>query len=235
MSKEKPDLLSILGSPIGKKILTGITGLGLAFFVLVHMVGNLSFFSSDPNAYNVYSHTLIGLGPLLWVVELGLLAFFVIHAVIGVNIARRKRKARPEGYAKYQTAGGPSRQTLSSRTMIVTGLILFIFVIIHVKSFKFGPDVDAGYVVTVGGEQIRDLKRLLIERFQSPIYTFGYVAVMLLLGFHLRHGIWSAMQSLGATNPRMTPLIYMVGGVLGVLIAIGFVVLPLWIFFSGGV
>ena len=68
---------SVLENPIARKLITGVTGLGLMIFVLIHMIGNLSYFSPDPDTYNRYSDTLIGLGPLLWVVELGLLAFFV--------------------------------------------------------------------------------------------------------------------------------------------------------------
>ena len=81
---------------------------------------------------------------------------------------------------------------------------------------------------------MRDIARLVTEKFQSPWYTFGYVGAMLLLGIHLRHGVWSAFQSLGATNPRLTPVIYSVGALLAILIAAGFFILPLWIFFTGG-
>lgn len=224
----------IFSSPIGRKVLTGITGLGLTIFVIGHMLGNLTYFSSDPNAYNSYSHTLISLGPLLYIIELGLLAFVIVHIVLGVKIYLGKKAARPVDYAEYKSAGEPSRQSSSSRTMIVTGLILMVFLVFHILSFKYGPGMSEGYVVTVDGEEIRDLKRLMEEKFQHPLYAFGYPAVMLLLAFHLRHGIWSALQSLGAMTPRLTPLIYTAGGILAALIAIGFLVLPLWIFFSGG-
>ncbi|MDX1428708.1 MAG: succinate dehydrogenase cytochrome b subunit [Rhodothermales bacterium] len=234
MANSGRKLKMLFSSAVGRKVLTGITGLGLTLFVLGHMLGNLSFFSSDPNAYNSYSHALISLGPLLYAVELGLLAFVVVHIAMGVKIYLGKKAARPVDYAEYKSAGGPSRQSVSSRTMIVTGLVLMVFLVLHILSFKYGPGIDEGYVVTVNGEEIRDLKRLLIEKFQSPLYAFGYPAVMLLLGFHLRHGIWSALQSLGAMTPRLTPLIYTAGGILAALIAVGFLVLPLWIFFGGG-
>lgn len=217
-------------SPIGKKVLTGITGLGLTVFVLIHMTGNLSYFSSDPDAYNLYSEFLTGLGPLFYFIELGLLAFFVIHIVLGINIYLRKRKARAVDYKKYQSAGKPSRQTLSSRTMIVTGILLLLFLVFHLYSFKYGTY----YETTVNGEQIRDLKRLLEEKFSEPLYAFGYPIMMLLLAFHLRHGIWSAFQSLGAIKPKLTPVIYVAGALVGLLIALGFLVLPLYIYFNHG-
>ena len=220
---------AILFSQIGRKVLSGITGLGLTLFVLVHMSGNLAYFSGN-DAYNTYSHFLLSLGPLLYVIEAGLVLFILLHAYIGVSVYLGKKRARPQKYGRYNSVGGPSKQSLSSRSMIVTGVILFVFLVIHIKSFKFG----AWYETTVDGESMRDLARLLTEKFQSPWYTFGYVGVMLLLALHLRHGVWSALQSLGATKPRLTPLIYSIGALLAVLIAVGFFILPLWIFFTGG-
>ena len=225
--------MTMLMSPVGKKLLTGITGIALALFVLVHMIGNLGYFSSNPDAYNKYSDFLLhGTGPLIYVIEVILLAAFLVHAYIGVKIWQGKRAARKQGYASFESAGRPSMMSFSSRTMIITGIVLLVFTVVHLMSFKFGPGLGEGYVSTLDdGSQIRDLKRLVTERFQSPLYTFGYLAVMILLGFHLRHGVWSAFQSLGAMNPRLTPVIYVVGTIFAILIAVGFFVLPLYIFF----
>jgi len=231
MSTRGKRRLAAFRSPVGKKILTGATGLGLTIFVLTHMLGNLSYLSSEPNAYNNYADTLLNLGPLLYLIELGLLAFFVIHIVTGINIYRRKRQARDVGYTAYHSVGKPSMQTFSSRTMILTGLIVLVFLVIHLVSFKFGPGVAEGYVVEVEGKAIRDLKRLMTENFRNPLYAFGYPFVVILLGFHLRHGVWSAFQSLGAMNPKLTPIIYTIGVLLAVLVSIGFIVVPLYIFF----
>lgn len=229
--EKQPLWRHIFSSQVGRKLLTGITGLGLTLFVLVHMAGNLSYFAGN-EAYNAYAHKLLSLGPILYIAELGLLAFLVFHIVMGVSIYMGKRAARKQSYKRYKTVGGASRQSLSSRSMIITGVILGVFTVLHLISFKFGTYYEA--VETIDGEPVRDLARLLNEKFQSPVYAFGYSGIMLLLGLHLRHGVWSAFQSLGATNPRLTPLIYLVGALLGALIAIGFFILPLWIFFTGG-
>jgi succinate dehydrogenase / fumarate reductase cytochrome b subunit len=221
-----------LDNPIVRKLITGITGLGLTLFVLVHMLGNLSYFAADPQAYNKYSHTLLSLGPLLYAVEIGLLIFFALHVYLGISIARKKKAARPVGYDLYESAGSPSLQSPASRSMIVTGVILLIFTVIHLISFKYGPGVSEGYMVLVDGVEMRDLKTLLEEKFRSPVYTFGYVAVMLLLALHLRHGVWSALQSLGAMSPRLTPFVYGLALLVGLGIAVGFFVLPLYIFFG---
>ena len=222
---------SVIENPITRKLVTGVTGLGLSLFVLGHMVGNLSYFSSDPDAYNRYSHTLINLGPLLWAVEIGLVAFFFFHAYLGISIWWKKRSSRSIGYEVYHSVGSPSMQSLSSRSMIITGGILLVFLVIHLVSFKYGPGLTEGYFVDVDGVRMRDMKRLLEEKFANPLYTFAYVGVMLLLAVHLRHGIWSALQSLGAMSPRLTPIVYGIGLLFGVFISIGFFVLPLYIYF----
>ena len=224
---------SALENPIIRKLITGVTGLGLALFALGHMVGNLLYFSSDPDAYNRYSHNLISLGPLLWAVEIGLLTFLLFHAFLGISIWLKKRSSRTIGYEVYRSAGSPSMQSWASRSMIITGGILLIFLVLHLISFKYGPDIGEGYVVNIDGVDMRDMKRLLEEKFASPLYTFAYTGIMLLLAVHLRHGIWSALQSLGAMTPRLTPIVYGAGLFIGVLIAIGFFVLPLRIYFLG--
>lgn len=228
---EKPGLWSGLTSPVGRKVLTGVTGLAWVLFVLVHMAGNLGYFGGG-DAYNLYSDLLLSTGPLLLAIEAVLLVALVIHVVLGISIYARKRRARKNGYDTYRSAGRPSLQTPSSRSMIFTGIVLLVFLVIHLGTFKFGPGISEGYVVTVGGEQIRDLSRLVTEKFQSPLYAFGYTAVMVLLGFHLRHGVWSAFQSLGTMSKRLTPLVYAIGTVLAIGIALGFLILPLYIYFA---
>ncbi|MDA0379103.1 MAG: succinate dehydrogenase cytochrome b subunit [Bacteroidetes bacterium] len=224
-----------LKSPIGKKLITGITGLALVLFVLMHMIGNLSMFSGD-DADNEYAHFLASLGPLLYAVEIGLLVFFLAHVVTGIRIWIGKRKARPQGYAVYKTAGNPSMQSASSRSMAITGVILLVFTIFHLISFKFGPggpgNGDASYLTTVGGVEMRDLAKLVREKFAGSFYTFGYTAIMLLLIVHLRHGVWSALQSLGAMRPSLSPAIYTLGALIGIGIGIGFIVMPLAIYFG---
>jgi len=120
--------------------------------------------------------------------------------------------------------------------MIITGVILFAFTIFHLISFKFGPgglgSENAAYLTTVDGIEMRDLALLVRERFAGATYTFGYTAIMLLLIVHLRHGVWSALQSLGAMRPSLTPLVYTLGALLGLGIGLGFIVMPLAIYFQ---
>jgi succinate dehydrogenase / fumarate reductase cytochrome b subunit len=113
--------------------------------------------------------------------------------------------------------------------MIITGVILLVFIILHIAQFKFGPGVAEGYVATVDGKEVRDLHRLVVETFRQPIWAVGYMGVMVLLGLHLRHGFWSAFQSLGMINPRLSGVISLIGVALALLLAVGFLGIPLWI------
>lgn len=209
-------------SPVGKKLLTGITGLGLATFVLVHMAGNLTLFFSA-TAYNQLAQRIESFGPLLYLVELILMLLVAVHAVIGIGIYRGKRQARLSAYSVYESGGAPSRQTIASRSMIFSGLLLGAFLVGHLATFKFGP------VYPLPGTGDRDLARLVFETFHRPVYTATYVVVLSFLGLHLRHGIWSALQSLGiATKPG----VFAASAVMGGAIALGFIGLPLAIYFG---
>ncbi|MEM7793232.1 MAG: succinate dehydrogenase cytochrome b subunit [Cyanobacteria bacterium P01_C01_bin.118] len=218
-------LLTLYRSSIGKKLITGISGLALVTFVIIHMAGNLLLLVSA-DGYNQYGHRLERLGPLIWLIELALLGFVLFHIVLGIQIFLGRLQARPQGYVAYASAGEPSYQTLSSRTMIVTGLILGSFLVWHLLTFKFGVRY------TVPGSDTRDLARLVFEKFHNPLYAFGYTGVMVMLASHLRHGIWSAWQSLGALNATVRPAVYAASVILAVGIAIGFVMLPLGIYFG---
>ena len=225
VTKDRLNLVDFFYSTIGKKILTGITGLGLTVFVSFHMVGNLVLFAS-PEAYNRLAHFIDSWGVLLLIVEFILLVTVIVHAWLGIIIRFKSEKARPIKYSMLKSAGEPSKQSLSSRSMIITGLVLLVFLVFHLASFKFGTY----YPTSVDGVVMRDLAKLVIETFRNPFYTFGYLGVMILLGFHLRHGFWSAWQSLGLLRAPWSALVYAIALIFSFSIAIGFIILPLAIF-----
>lgn len=212
-------------SSLGKKLITGVTGLGLALFILLHMVGNLVLFISR-DAYNAYAFYLEQLGPVFWTIELALLLVIALHASTGIRLWLNRRQARPTGYLTYASKGAPSLQSLSSRTMIVTGGVLGIFLVIHLLNFKFGT----WYVTAWEGREIRDLARLVVEKFQHPVYVIGYSGVLILLGFHLRHGLWSALQSLGLMARSLRLTLYGLSLGLAIALVMGFIILPLAIY-----
>ena len=219
-------LTNALQSQVGRKLITGITGLGLVLFIIVHLIGNLTYFAGQ-EAYNQYSHFLHETGWLLHLARAGLLVFFLFHVVLGLSIWLNKRKARPEGYKSYASRGEPSRQGWSARSMIFTGVILFVFVVFHLNTFALGDHDTA----THGGVEMTDIYTSMSKVFQSEFYVVFYLAVMILLGMHLRHGVWSSFQSLGWTSPKSSPVIYSIAYVFGVVIAVGFISLPLYIYF----
>src|SRR5947207_3330688 len=208
--------LRVLSSSVGMKLLIGITGLALFLYLLVHIAGNLMVFGG-PFLFNKYAYTLEG-NPLLPIVEIGLLAIFAVHVFKTVRMFVQNQQARPVAYVKKQYAGPPSRKTFASSTMIFSGLWLLVFVVIHVKAFRYGTE----YVWPAGG---RDLYRLEMENFFSPLTVGFYVLSMVVVGSHLWHGISSAIQSLGIDDGRCTPRALAAGKVVAVLIASVFIVI----------
>lgn len=229
-----PSLAQAVVSSVGKKIINAVSGLGLCAFIVIHLVGNLTLLAGKAQAFNTYSHFLANTGVLLYVAESGLILFFLGHMITGTAVWWSKQKARPDGYHVSANAGDPSRKTIFSQTMIYTGAVVLIFLIIHLKTFKYGPGIDQGYVVTYDGVQMWDLYRLTTDAFSRLWYVLFYVAAMMLMGFHLSHGFWSGFQTLGANHPRWTPIIYGIGLIFAFVMAVGFLIIPVAIYFRGG-
>ncbi|MEM8719889.1 MAG: succinate dehydrogenase cytochrome b subunit [Cyanobacteria bacterium P01_G01_bin.39] len=220
-------LIQFHNSQIGKKIITGLTGLGLSLFVLFHMAGNLALLTSSKR-YNQLAHYIDSLGIILYIVEFTLLGLAIFHVIVGISIRLNILQARPIGYSQLKSAGEPSKQSISSRSMLITGSVLLGFLVWHLATFKFG----SYYSTTIDGVEMRDLSSLVIEKFKNPIYAFGYAGVVIMLAFHLRHGIWSAWQSIGILNSKTSPPVYAIALIFAILIAIGFIILPLSIYFG---
>lgn len=213
---------------LGRKVIMGLTGLLLIGYLVVHLTANLLVFAGDGGRMlNLYAHTLHQLGPLLFVARVALAALFLFHIVTGIRVMIQNRKARSNRYSMSASKGGPSKMTAASRWMAVTGLVLLVFVPSHVWMFSLGPY----YETVIDGVPMRDLYRLVVERFKDPVIAFSYAGVMLLLSMHLAHGFWSALQSLGALNRRWMPVAYTVGVILAILLAGGFFILPLYTYF----
>lgn len=227
-----PSIKKALQSQVGRKIMTGITGIGLILFLIGHLGGNLTIFGG-PEAFNAYTYALESLGPLLYLIEAALAFFFLYHAFLGISIWLQRRKSRPEGYRKYQTKGGPSHQSLASRSMILTGIVILVFLVLHILHFKFGA-TDTTILQSVGGEEARDLRALIIAEFQKPLITFGYIAVLALVILHLSHGAWSAFTSLGMKHGETSKKVQLGAYVFAIVLMLGFIFIPLYIFLTGG-
>jgi succinate dehydrogenase / fumarate reductase cytochrome b subunit len=214
----------VFSSSVGTKLLIGFTGLLLFAYLLLHLAGNLLILTGR-DTFNGYSHALIS-NPLVVPVEIALGVIFLLHIYKTVTMWTRNKAARPIGYDKKTWAGHTSRKSLSSSTMIWTGLVTLVFVIVHLQQFKFG----AWY--SIGDPPIRDLYRTEAEVFTSPLWVATYIVCAVLVGFHLRHGISSAFQSIGADHPVYTRRLVVVGTVIAVLIGGGFALIPLWVYLT---
>ena len=217
--------LRLFDSSVGSKLLIGLTGLALFLYLITHIIGNALVFLG-PDIFNAYAHALTN-NPLIPIIEIGLLLIFLVHVYKTIRMVARNRAARPVAYVMKKGAGPPSRKTFASTTMILSGVWLFVFVVLHVEAFKYGAE----YETSVG---TRDLYRLEIENFTSPLTVGFYVISMLVVGSHLWHGASSSLQSLGADHPRWTPRILALGKAAAVIIAGGFIVIALWVHFAGG-
>jgi succinate dehydrogenase / fumarate reductase cytochrome b subunit len=225
-------------STVGRKYIMGFSGIALMLFVVVHLLGNLNLFFPEGTHFNAYAEKLHSFGPLLTLSEVGLAAVILLHAFYAVRVTLSNKSARPEKYAVYKSKGDPSRSNVASRNMIITGLVIFGFLILHIWQFRFGPGMDAGYVAQIGDpgatKDVRDLYRLVSEVFHQPLFVGIYVAVMVFLGMHFRHGFWSAFQSLGAMSKPLSKPIYTLGAIAGALLALGFLMIPIWFYFDLG-
>jgi succinate dehydrogenase / fumarate reductase cytochrome b subunit len=200
-----------------------LAGLGMCLFVLGHVLGNFLMFVS-PEAYNMYGHKLTS-NPLIYVAEVGLIGILVAHVVGALILTIRNKTARDTAYAKPGT--GDKKTSMTTKTMWWQGVVVLVFIVLHLITFKFGTV----YNTTVNGEEVRDLFRLLVEVFQSPVYVIWYVAAVALLGFHLMHGFQSSLQTLGVNHPQFTPKIKIVSLVYGAVVSLGFIAQPLYMFF----
>ncbi|MDQ3069249.1 MAG: succinate dehydrogenase cytochrome b subunit [Acidobacteriota bacterium] len=212
-----------MASSVGTKILIALTGLALFAFLIAHLAGNLLLLAG-PEAFNAYAHKLIS-NPLIYIAEAGLAAVFLLHIYKAVGNFARNRGARPDRYSVKKPAGHTSRKSVSSTTMIVSGTAILVFLILHLKTFKFGAYYDAAE------PGVRDLYRLTLEVFHNPLNVVWYVVAMALVGMHLRHGITSALQSLGAMPARATKGVLIGGAITAAAIAGGFAMIPVWVYF----
>lgn len=221
-----------LVSSLGKKIFMGFSGLMLSGFIIIHLLGNLALLNPDRDPFNKYAHFLThGLGNAIYIMEFALALVFLIHLIYAIYIQIGNWMARPTRYKVVTNAKHTSRKSWGSTTMIYTGAIIITFTILHLFHFKYGEVV---MYTTADGQYIRDLYALVYQFFGNVWNTIFYIVVMVMLGFHLSHGVWSAFQSLGINGKRFTPAIYGLGTIFAIVLAAGFIFLPVWIYYLTG-
>lgn len=214
----------VFGSSVGTKLLLGVTGLLLFSYLVIHLIGNLMVFAGQ-DTFNRYAHALAG-NPLVVPAEIALLLLFLVHIYKAVTMWVSNRRARPVSYQKKSWAGYTSRKSIASTTMIWTGLALLVFVVIHVAHIKYGAWYE------IGEPPVRDLYRTEVDVFSSPVWVAVYVIAMVLVGLHLRHGVSSAFQSLGASHPVYTKRLVVLGTIVAIVIGAGFAIIPIWVYLT---
>lgn len=212
-----------MSSTIGRKQIIGLTGLGLCGFLLTHMAGNMLIIAG-PQPYNEYSHALIS-NPLIYIAEAGLVFLFLCHLVLALRLTIKNWGARDTRYAMLPS--GAKRTSWTQRSLWAQGLLILVFVILHLKTFKYGEH----YVANYGKGEIRDLHRLVIDIFHDPGYVAWYCVALIVLFFHLWHGFGSAFQTLGVHHPRYTKAIYAASTAYALVVVGGFLSQPLYVFF----
>jgi succinate dehydrogenase / fumarate reductase cytochrome b subunit len=203
----------------GKKIVMGVTGLIGVGFVIGHMAGNLLVFRG-PEAINAYAHFLQSTGELLWIARLILIGSVILHVVAAYQLTMQNRAARPIGYVNRE----PQVSTLAVRTMRLGGVVLLLFIVLHILHFTnpgWRPSGDFSH---------EDVYANLVTSFHVWWITLLYVIAMIALGLHLYHGTWSSVRSLGLAQPSPRPLHRRVALAIAVIVWLGFTAVPVAIF-----
>ena len=204
------------GSTNGKKVVMAITGAIMFLFIIGHLAGNLQIFEG-PEKLNSYGRFLHSIGELLWPVRIVLIICVLLHITATVQLALRKKRARPVGYSRKEAIAS----SYASRTMYWSGPIVLAFVIFHLLQFT------AGYIHPESQFIEGDVYHNVVAGFSVWWVSAWYIFSVSLLGLHLRHGIWSMFQSVGFNHPRHTPILKSAAVVIAVLIVLGYISIPI--------
>jgi succinate dehydrogenase / fumarate reductase cytochrome b subunit len=201
---------TLFDSSIGKKVVMAVTGLILFGFVIGHMIGNLQVFlgAKELNDYSIFLHGFAH-GAGIWVARAVLLASVVLHIWAAYSLTVMNRAARQVGYREWKAR----ESTYASRTMRWSGVLLLAFIIYHLLHFTTGtlhPDFVPGDVY----------HNVIVGLRQAPAAIF-YIISMVALGFHLYHGSWSMLQTLGLNHPRWNKLRFTVSVALAAAVVVG--------------
>lgn len=212
--------LGFTTASVGKKVLMALTGIILIGFLIVHLIGNLQLFIGQ-EALNKYAETLQSLGALKWGFRLFLLILAVIHVWKGVVLWLENRRARPVGYRREDTL----QASLSSRTMIYTGLLIFAFVTYHLMHFTMIV-TNPEYAQLKDSLGRVDVYSMVITGFSNYFIAGTYLVAMFLLAYHLSHAAESFFQTMGWANDKYLPKLKFLSNVFAIVIFLGYASLP---------
>ncbi|MFO8128989.1 MAG: succinate dehydrogenase cytochrome b subunit [Bacteroidales bacterium] len=217
-------------SSLTKKYIMSIAGFFLMMFLIVHLGINLFILPITENHEDVFRNGVefMTSNPLIKVMEVFLFAAFIIHIIYGAVLQIKNWMSRP---VRYRIEGW-SHTSFFSKFMIHTGIIVFIFLVIHLMNFYL---VKEGFTEALSGpvtvENNHDFYHMAINLFTNTTYSVIYILFIVLLGFHLNHAFQSAFQSLGWNHSRYTPVIKAIGNIYSIVIPLGFILIPLYFIF----
>lgn len=217
-------------SSIGRKFLVAVTGLFLVLFLLEHLTGNLLLLLPDGgDTYNIYAHFLATF-PALRPLEIVLFLGFIFHIAYATIVTISNRQARPVGYAMSKANANSS---WVSRNMGALGLLLFIFLVIHLAGFfaKARITGDVTYV-SINGTDMHDMYSLVKAKFEIWWYVAIYLVGFIVLGLHLWHGFQSSFRTVGLRHPKYLPVVKGLGIFLAVAFPVGFAIIPLYFYIN---
>jgi len=214
-------------SSVTKKIVMSLMGLFLIIFLLVHLTVNL-FLLFDPTRelFNVAAH-FMATNPVLKIMEISLFAGFIIHILFGLILQIQNWLARPKRYK----VEGYSHTSFFSKFMIHTGIVILIFLVLHLLDFYFKLKFGDVPNMIIHGHEYPDMGLVVIEKFSITSFIIIYIVALIILGFHLHHAFQSAFQSLGLNHTKYTPVIKALGTIYSIVVALGFIIIPLYIYF----
>jgi succinate dehydrogenase / fumarate reductase cytochrome b subunit len=199
-----------------------LAGLFLATFLSVHLGINLMLLKNDGGRAFTEAATFMGTNPVIKVFEIVLFGGFLLHIIFGLMVSGQNRAARPAPYA----CSNSSDTSLFSKYMFHTGIILFIFLVLHFCDFYF---IKIGLVAPPHGIAIHDFYQRSLLLFSTPWYSILYIISFIVLGIHLNHAIQSAFQTLGWNHSKYMDAVKATGSAFSVVIAVGFSLVPIYI------
>jgi succinate dehydrogenase / fumarate reductase cytochrome b subunit len=211
-------------SSLGAKVVMAVTGLAFYGWLVLHLAGNLGVFGG-PETENTYAHFLKGNPEILWAQRLVWMLLFPLHIISGIRLAMLNAAARPQGYASPRNW---RQASLASRTMIVSGVIVLAFFVFHILQFTWVGIANNYFADNYkNANGVADVYGMVINAFRVPWVAAFYVIGVSLVGFHLSHGLWSGVQSLGLNGKKWTPFAKQAGLILAVALAVGFAIIPI--------
>ncbi len=208
-----------------------LTGLFLIIFLVVHLVGNLQLLSSDGGKqFNLYAKFMTT-NPLIKFISYGLYAFILLHSIQGILLWLKNRRARGSERYAVQKTRATGTVTGLAKNMGWLGIIIFVFLIIHMYQFWFQMKIDALPYATYDGVSVKNLYAPVKAAFTNMGFVVFYIISMIIIGLHLKHGFQSSFQTLGLNHQKYTPFIKGLGTAYAILIPLGFALIPLIFFF----